>query len=469
MACFSYRFAARASVASVASGLAWDARRAILAGSVLVGCGVLTGCAGEDPQAKYPQVIGSDSFHQMLADDAQEQAEAVVGPGQGAPDGQGDPNADSYSDTDPSALTDFHGALDSHGQWIDDSTYGTMWQPSEGEVGSDFAPYVSGGHWAYDDSNEYVWMSDYNPSWSWAPFHYGRWAYGSTGWGWIPGRAYAPAWVSWRVGYPGFGYVGWAPMAPSYYWGPGGVAYGLAVTPPTPYAFCGVHDLFAQNGLQSHIVANPGGAIAGQTHNYTSSSPQSPASPQGGGRVPAHPTVAGPSPKSLNLSPSEVAHVATSNPQLAHAMQFSRPSTAVAMGAHAPLGSNIANRANVAGRPGTQPGMPGGAVAGHAQLSRPSMPAYGASGGRTVYSNYSNTSPGSAEHVGESYYGHGGTYRSYGGPSAPHMAARGSGAVHSGPVTTSPEYVAPHTTTTSQGHFGGHYGGGAHGGGGGHR
>ena len=37
---------------------------------------------------------------------------------------------DTYEDTDPSALTDFHTALASHGTWVEDPTYGTVWVPS---------------------------------------------------------------------------------------------------------------------------------------------------------------------------------------------------------------------------------------------------------------------------------------------------------------------------------------------------
>jgi hypothetical protein len=434
------------------------------------------GCAAEDSdqQAKFPRAPGSDAFQGMMAEDGQEPpAEALVAPDGAAvgPDGQADPVGDSYADTDPSALTDFHSTLDPHGQWIEDPNYGTMWQPAEAEVGSDFAPYVSGGHWGYDDANENVWMSDYG--WGWAPFHYGRWAYGGSGWGWIPGRQYAPAWVSWRTGYPGFGYVGWAPMAPSWYWGAGGMAFGLGVVPPTPYAFCGVHDLYAPSGLQGRVVSNPTQmqAIAGQTHSYTASGgPSGGGSPSSGGRVPAHPSVAGPSPQSLHLANSEVTHVASNNPQLAHATQFARPSSAVTMGARPPASSSLANASHVVH--GTGGTLPGGAVAGHAQIARPSMPAYG---GGTAHSYYNNSPAAHATGTGESYYGHGGTYRSYGAPSAP--GATGGAGAHGGvavhPTTQYvPQYAVPHPATTSgsrSAHFGGHYGGGAHGGGGGHR
>ena len=130
-------------------------------------------------------------------------------------------DADAYDDNDPSALTDFRSALDSHGAWVDDPTYGTVWVPAPAEVGADFRPYVTAGHWAYDD--DYVWVSDY--SWGWAPFHYGRWVFAEgRGWVWIPGREYRGAWVTWSVD-DGYGYLGWAPMGPAFLWF-GGVPVG---------------------------------------------------------------------------------------------------------------------------------------------------------------------------------------------------------------------------------------------------
>ena len=39
----------------------------------------------------------------------------------------------------------------------DDATYGTVWVPSAKEVGPDFQPYVTAGHWVYD--NDWIWAS----------------------------------------------------------------------------------------------------------------------------------------------------------------------------------------------------------------------------------------------------------------------------------------------------------------------
>ena len=188
-----------------------------------------------------------------------------------------DPATDSYADTDPSALTDFREPLSPYGSWVDDSAYGTVWVPSTTVVGSDFAPYQSAGHWALDDNEDWMWVSDYD--WGYIPFHYGRWVWlSSSGWGWIPGRTYAPAWVNWRVGEGG--YLGWAPMPPAWYWY-GGVATGLWVTPyaaycfvPTAYAF---HEHVSTYVVRDRAVVS---AAAATTRPYT----------------PAHPTVGGSGP-----------------------------------------------------------------------------------------------------------------------------------------------------------------------------
>ena len=60
---------------------------------------------------------------------------------------------------------------------------------------------------------DYGWSYESDWEWGWAPFHYGRWYLDQGyGWVWIPGSAWAPAWVSWRYG---GGYVGWAPLPPA--------------------------------------------------------------------------------------------------------------------------------------------------------------------------------------------------------------------------------------------------------------
>ncbi len=101
----------------------------------------------------------------------------------------------------------FYDDLSPYGEWINYPEYGYVWQP---DMGADFRPYSSGGHWVWSDEYEWIWASDYD--WGWAPFHYGRWfSDPSYGWLWVPGYEWAPAWVVWRSGGD---YYGWAPVRP---------------------------------------------------------------------------------------------------------------------------------------------------------------------------------------------------------------------------------------------------------------
>ncbi len=107
--------------------------------------------------------------------------------------------------------------LDTYGRWDTVSSYGSVWFPSNVSVG--WAPYRD-GHWAWIEPYGWTWI-DRNP-WGFAPFHYGRWAYVSNRWGWMPGpmnvrSIYAPALVGfiggsrWGLGIS-TGPVGWFPL-----------------------------------------------------------------------------------------------------------------------------------------------------------------------------------------------------------------------------------------------------------------
>jgi hypothetical protein len=100
----------------------------------------------------------------------------------------------------------FYDALGNQGTWVQSSDYGYVWQPQESDP--NWAPYTE-GHWVYSDAG-WTWVS--NEPFGWATFHYGRWVnLDGTGWCWVPGYTWAPAWVSWRYG---DGYAGWAPLPP---------------------------------------------------------------------------------------------------------------------------------------------------------------------------------------------------------------------------------------------------------------
>jgi hypothetical protein len=251
----------------------------------------------------------------------------------------GAPADDQYADTDPSALTDFRPALDPYGTWSDDASYGTVWTPNPDAVDPGFQPYATGGQWDYDGT-DYSWVSSY--AWGWVCFHYGRWVWSQTrGWMWIPGREYAGAWVTWRVGDDGYAYVGWAPISPAWGWFGGGAAL-LGFAASEPWTFTPNQGLL---GPQVTSRAAPGSQAAGLMGH---TKPYVPATPgvSGSTYVAATPGVSstpfqspvphGPSPSVLGIDASLVAHAATGSREV-RARQLARPSTALALGAHAPV------------------------------------------------------------------------------------------------------------------------------------
>jgi hypothetical protein len=247
--------------------------------------------------------------------DAPRPDDARYASGEYAIGADGDADSDSYTDSDPAALTDFRQPLEPYGSWTDDPTYGTVWTPSAGEVGADFTPYVSAGHWTYD--NDYTWASDY--SWGWAPFHYGRWVFiGGRGWAWIPGREYRGAWVSWQVD-DGYGYLGWSPLGPSFVWFGGvPVAYRGEWGPRWSYVPRG--EVFSPRVRSSVVVGPSAVAIGARMHPYVA----------GTGSV-------GPPPERFGYRPAQVPRVAGSEARgLEHAQQYARPSTARPLGASPP-------------------------------------------------------------------------------------------------------------------------------------
>ncbi len=376
-----------------------------------------------------------------------------IGPADGSGGVEGD-DGGGYSDTDPAALSDFRSTLEPYGTWTEDPTYGTVWVPSASVVGQDFTPYVSAGHWGYD--SDYAWVSDYD--WGWAPFHYGRWAYAAgPGWEWIPGRTYAGAWVSWRYGVGDWGYVGWAPLPPTWCWH-GGVAVGVGFVPRAPYAFVPTGGLFAPS-IGARVV---GGAQVGVIAQHTR--PYVPASPSvGAGRVAAHPSVGGPPPSDLHIAPSAVSAANVNNRGLTQARAFARPETAMAMGARAPQGSSpVAMRsapgAFSEGRTATSAyrspetashfgGRFGGGFAGSAASSPPMRaPAYSSNGAgarpyfgspaRSSMSTFRSASPSASYRSMPSYHGSapnysGGAYRG-GAASSGFHGGGGGGSFHGG-------------------------------------
>jgi probable HAF family extracellular repeat protein len=122
----------------------------------------------------------------------------TVAQAQGGGENVSESNAENYNV--------FYSDLSSdEGNWVEAGNYGYCFRP---RVSRDWRPYQD-GHWVWTDRG---WYWDSNERFGWATYHYGRWAdISGTGWCWVPGNQWAPAWVSWRQSDED---VGWAPLPP---------------------------------------------------------------------------------------------------------------------------------------------------------------------------------------------------------------------------------------------------------------
>jgi chemotaxis protein histidine kinase CheA len=104
----------------------------------------------------------------------------------------------------------FYTALEGMGDWFETDRYGFVWRPYVAAQNDKWRPYAD-GRWLCTD---YGWTWQSNEPFGWAAYHYGRWAkLTGTGWVWVPGSEWAPAWVAWRWHRPRE-FVGWAPLPP---------------------------------------------------------------------------------------------------------------------------------------------------------------------------------------------------------------------------------------------------------------
>jgi len=125
--------------------------------------------------------------------------------------------------------------LDEYGTWRNVESYGNVWFPTTVAVG--WVPYRT-GHWGWIDPWGWNWIDE--APWGFAPFHYGRWAFVSSRWCWVPGPIavrpiYAPALVAF-IGGGGFSLsistgpvtgIGWFPLGPGEVYQP---AYAVSRT-----------------------------------------------------------------------------------------------------------------------------------------------------------------------------------------------------------------------------------------------
>jgi hypothetical protein len=105
------------------------------------------------------------------------------------------------------SISVFFDNLAPHGIWVKHPKYRYVFCP---KVDADWRPYTN-GHWVY--LKDYGWYFASDEPFAWAVYHYGRWFDDDRlGWCWVPGNAWAGAWVSWRQGDQ---FIGWAPLAPT--------------------------------------------------------------------------------------------------------------------------------------------------------------------------------------------------------------------------------------------------------------
>jgi hypothetical protein len=144
--------------------------------------------APENGVPSFPQPFSSarlDAFDRWAADRRHERASA------------------SPAQYLPRDLQVYATTLDQFGSWQYAAPYGYVWYPS---VSAGWRPYYY-GYWSAIRSYGWTWVG--TDVWSWPTHHYGRWGYTGGSWFWIPGRTWAPAWVSWAAA-PG--YVSWCPL-----------------------------------------------------------------------------------------------------------------------------------------------------------------------------------------------------------------------------------------------------------------
>ena len=176
-----------------------------------------------------------------------------------------EPELPSFS-PDVKARHDFGEALEPYGNWMHTHEYGDVWKPRI-QNPTIWAPYTV-GRWHY---TELGWHFTSSEPWGWACYHYGRWVrYRTMGWCWVPGREWAPAWVSWRTSPR---HIGWSPLPPSATWNHhSGIRHwadNRFNIGPSHYNFLRVEDFNTRSCHSSLISRRQNTSIMLSTNNVT--------------------------------------------------------------------------------------------------------------------------------------------------------------------------------------------------------
>ncbi|PWT81050.1 MAG: hypothetical protein C5B57_11260 [Blastocatellia bacterium] len=163
----------------------------------------------------------------------------------------------------PGDLRMYGGTLDRYGSWQYAEPYGYVWYPT---VAPNWQPYYY-GYWSPIPRYGWTWIG--LDVWSWPTHHYGRWGYGRGSWFWIPGRSWAPAWVSWGAASD---YVSWCPLGfdghPVFNLslGVGGIGNhgsGWVVVPRGSFGFRGYY--VNRYAIPPHLIPRSAGFVAQST------------------------------------------------------------------------------------------------------------------------------------------------------------------------------------------------------------
>ncbi|MCW0218920.1 MAG: hypothetical protein OJI67_11415 [Prosthecobacter sp.] len=159
-------------------------------------------------QLENEKLMAEAEAARQKSDELRDQLDAVQTTPTPTPYPQQAPNYNDQPWEDDNAdYSMFYEELNPYGQWLEVEGYGYAWQPNLA-TRSTWRPYVD-GRWVWSDHG---WAWDTPEPFGWATYHYGRWVQiNRRGWVWVPGREWAPAWVSWRSGDD---CVGWAPLPP---------------------------------------------------------------------------------------------------------------------------------------------------------------------------------------------------------------------------------------------------------------
>ena len=176
-----------------------------------------------------------------------------------------EPELPSFS-PDLKARHDFGEALEPYGNWMRTREYGDVWKPRISNP-TVWAPYTV-GRWHY---TELGWHFTSSEPWGWACYHYGRWVrYRTVGWCWVPGREWAPAWVSWRTSPR---HIGWSPLPPAATWNRrSGIRHwadNRFNIGPSHYNFIRVEDFNTRNCYSSLVNRRQNASLMLSTNNVT--------------------------------------------------------------------------------------------------------------------------------------------------------------------------------------------------------